>query len=341
MVMNLRIANEDDAKTWDSFIERSYNGSLFHSWTWLRLAEKHTGTILYPLMALKENSPVAVFPLFLQKKGPFRLVFSPPPSTVLFYLGPVFSDFDIIKQERREKVYIEFQESVDLFIKNTLCAQYISISLSPELSDPRPFLWSGYDIEPQYDYVINLKNESDFLLDSLAKKPRQNMRRAKKRGMTVELGGRKEYEEILNLMDIRYAQQGKNVNPSRKYLLDIFDAYKKYMRIFIARLNDDIVTGSIDFQYKDTHYSWIGNPKPRYPVTPSPNDLLIWESVLFARESGMKYYVTMNAAGNKRLHTYYASKFNPALKVHFSLKKSTVLMNIMEKGYSGIVKPFR
>lgn len=341
MVMNLKIANEDDAKNWDSFIERSYNGSLFHTWTWLRLAEKHTKTILYPLIAVKENSPIAVFPLFLQKKGPFRLVFSPPPSTVLFYLGPVFSDFDTIKQERREKVYIEFQESVDNFIQNTLGAQYISIALSPELSDPRPFLWSGYDIEPQFDYIINLQCGSDILLDSLAKKQRQNLRRTKKRGITVELGGKKEYEEILNLMDIRYAQQGKNVNPSRKYLLDIFDAYKKYMRIFVAELNDDIVTGTIDFQYKDTHYSWIGNPKPRHPITPSPNDLLIWESICFARESGMKYYVTMNAAGNKRLHTYYASKFNPALNVHFSLKKSTVLMNILEKGYSGFVKPFR
>jgi len=338
MTLELKVAQEDDAKEWDSIISKSLHGTLFHTWTWLRLAEKHTQTTLYPLIGLKDNVPIGVFPLFYQKKGPFRLVFSPPPSTVLFYLGPVIADYNKIKQEKREKIFLNFQESVDNFIKNKLNAQYISISLTPDLQDPRPFLWSGYSIEPQYDYIIDLSRGVDSLLRDIDKKQRQNLSRAKKRGILVELGGKNEYEEILNLMDIRYKQQGKIVSPSRKYLLDIYDAYKDNMKIFIAKIDNKIVTGSIDFQYKDTHYSWIGNPKPKNHTTPSPNDLVIWESVRFAQEKGMKYYVTMNAAGNNRLHSYYASKYNPDLKVHFSLKKTTFIMNLLEKGYSGIFK---
>ena len=41
--------------------------------------------------------------------------------------------------------------------------------------------------------------------------------------MTVEIGGKKEYEKILDLMDIRYAQQGKNITVSREYFLDLYD----------------------------------------------------------------------------------------------------------------------
>jgi hypothetical protein len=338
MAIEIKIAQPHDAKEWDTIISNSLHGTLFHTWKWLKIAEMHSKSTLYPLIGMRDSTVFGVFPLFLQKKGPFRMVFSPPPSSVLFYLGPVLVDFDKIKQEKREKIYVEFQNSVDCFIKNKLKPQYVSISLMPDLQDPRPFLWSGYSIEPQYDYVIDLSCGCESLLNNLAKKQRQNLSRTKKRGVTVELGGKKEYEEILNLMDIRYAQQGKIVNPPRKYLLDIYDAYQDNMKIFVAKINNIIVTGSIDFQYKDSHYSWIGNPKPKDRITPSPNDLLIWESICYAKKKGMKYYVTMNAAGNSRLHSYYASKFNPDLKVHFTLKKTNFMMNLLEKGYSGFIK---
>ncbi len=113
------------------------------------------------------------------------------------------------------------------------------------------------------------------------------------------------------------------------------------MKIFVAKVDGEIVTGSIDLQYRDTHYSWIGNPKPKKPISPSPNDLLIWESVRYAHEQGFRYYVTMNAAGDKRLHSYYASKFDPELKAHFSVKKNSFLAGILETGYSDLIKPLK
>ena len=142
-------------------------------------------------------------------------------------------------------------------------------------------------------------------------------------------------------MDIRYAQQGKNVTVSREYFLDLYEVYKDYLKIFVAILDDKVITGSIDFQYRDTHYSWIGNPKPKTRISPSPNDLLIWESVRYAFEQGFRFYVTMNAAGDKRLHSYYASKFDPDLRAHFTVKKHSYLTGILEKGYTNITKPLK
>ena len=110
--------------------------------------------------------------------------------------------YDTLKQEKREMNYIDFQNLVEHFITNELKAHYISISLSPALQDPRPFTWSGYTFEPQYDYIIDLSIGLESLLQTLDKKGRQNLNRAKKRGITVEIGGKKEYEKILDLMDI-------------------------------------------------------------------------------------------------------------------------------------------
>lgn len=339
MTIEIRIAQIDDAKEWDSIISHSPHGTLFHQWEWLKITEKHTRSQLYPFIGLKGSTPIGVFPLFFQKKGPLRMVFSPPPHAALFYLGPVMVDDDMLKQQKREFNYIEFQKSVDAFIKKDLKAHYISISLSPSLQDPRPFGWSGYSVELNFDYCVDLSHTFDYLLQRLDKKQRQNLNRAKKRGITIEIGAKKEYEKILDLMDIRYEQQGKNVMESREYFLDIYDKYKENLKIFVAKVDGEIVTGTIDLQYRNTHYSWIGNPKPKKPIAPSPNDLLICESVRFAQEQGFRYYVTMSAAGDKRLHSYYASKFDPELKVYFSMKKNTSLAGILEKGYTQIIKP--
>jgi hypothetical protein len=140
---------------------------------------------------------------------------------------------------------------------------------------------------------------------------------------------------------IRYAQQGKIETTSKDYFLDIYDAYNDNLKIFVAKIDNDIVTGSIDFQYRDTHYSWIGTPKTENHPSPSPNDLLIAESVRYACEQGYQYYVTLSAAGNKRLHTYYASKFNPELYVRFGATKKSILAGIVEKCYTDIIKPSR
>jgi hypothetical protein len=341
MTIEICLAQNDDAKKWDEINANSPHGTLFHTWDWLKNTEKHTQTMLFPFIGSKSSTPIGIFPLFFQKKGPVRMVFSPPPHAALFYLGPVMGGYDTLKQEKREINYLGFQNSVEHFIRNELKANYVSISLPPGLRDPRPFIWSGYSFEPQYDYIIDLSIGLDSLLQKLDKKGRQNLNHAKKRGIRVELGGKKEYEKILDLMDIRYAQQGKNVTVSREYFLDLYEAYKDYLKIFVAILDDKVITGSIDFQYRDTHFSWIGNPKPKTRISPSPNDLLIWESVRYAFEQGLRYYVTMNAAGDKRLHSYYASKFDPELRAHFMVKKHSHLTGILEKGYTNITKPLK
>jgi len=341
MTFEIRIATNEDAEEWDAIISKSPNGTLFHRWDWLKITQKHTQTMLFPLIGMKKGIPIGVFPLFFQQKGPVRMVFSPPPHAALFYLGPVLVGYDTLKQEKREINYIGFQNSVEYFIKNDLKANYVSISLTPGLQDPRPFTWSGYSFEPQYDYIIDLSIGPDSLLQTLDKRGRQNLNHAIKRGISVEIGGKKEYEKILNLMDFRYAQQGKNVTVSRAYFLDLYEVFKDHLKIFVAILDGKIVTGSIDFQYRDTHYSWIGNPKPKTRISPSPNDLLIWESVRYACEQGFRYYITMNAAGDKRLHSYYASKFDPELVAHFTVKRHSYLTGILEKGYTNITKPLK
>ncbi len=341
MKLELRIAEEKDAHAWDNLIESSPQGSLFHQWKWLRITERHTSTKLYPLMGMHDNVPVAVLPLFCQKKGFIRMAYSPPPHASIFSLGPAFAGYNAFRQDEKEEVLLEFQRAFDTFIENTAGAGYVSISLSPDLADPRSFAWAGYTITPQYDYYTDLSPGPERLFQSLDKKQRQNLNRALKRGMTVEQGGRMELERILDMMTDRYQEQSKAVTESREYFMEIYDAFEKYLKIFVAKAEGEILSGVVDFHYRNTHFSWIGNPKPKKPISPSPNDLLIWETIRYACNHGCRYYVTMSAAGNRRLHSYYAAKSNPELRIRFLATKKTFIARMMEAGYSRIMKPLQ
>jgi hypothetical protein len=341
MTVEIRLAQNNDAKEWNSIISQSPHGTLFHEWDWLKIIEKHTSTRFYPLIGMKKGEPIGVIPLFFQKKGPIRMVFSPPPHAGVFYLGPVLAGCDPFRQEKLENIYFEFQKCIENFMSEDLNAQYALISLAPALQDPRPFKWSGYSIQPHFDYAVDLSSGVDSLFSSLDRKQRSDIKRAKEREMIFGIGGEKEYEQILDLMDIRYAHQGKIVTVSRSYFIDLFKTYKHNIILSSIKIEGEVVTGTIHLKYRDTIYNWQGNPKPIKTVTPSPNDLLIWESIRYACENGFKYYTTMSAAGNKRLHTYYAAKCNPALIVRYTVSKKSLLAGIFENGYVKIIKPLR
>lgn len=341
MTVEIRIAQNADAQEWDMIISDSPQGTLFHHWEWLKITEKHTQTKLYPLIGIKNGVSIGVFPLFFQKKGPARMVFSPPPHAAIFYLGPVIVGFGLLRQEKKETISADFFKSVDSFILNNLKANYISFALSPAHQDPRHFSWTRYSVEPAYDYITDLSKGADYLFQSLDKKQRQDINRAKKRGISVEMGGQKEIGIILDLMTNRYEEQAKTVTVSQLYLTDIFDKFKDNISVFVTKFEGEIVTGLIDLNYRDMIYSWIGNPKPRIQISPSPNDLMAWETIRYGCEQKFKSHVTLGAAGNERLHTYYASKYDPELSIRFNVKKTSFTASIFEKGYMNILKPLR
>jgi len=341
MTVEIRILQNNDSKEWDSIISRSSHSTIFHQWTWLKIAEKHTHMKFYPLIGLKDGVPIGVYPLFFQRIGLINMVFSPPPHTTMFYLGPVFTEYEALKQEKQEKIFVEFQNSVDVFIKNELNAHYISISLSPGLQDPRPLTWSGYTVKPNYDYTIDISKGVETLYQSLDRKQRISLRNADKKGMIVEIGTKKEYEKILDLMEIRYTEQGQILTSSKEYFLDIYDAYKDILKIFVVKVDGEIVTGSIRIHFGDTLYGWFGNSRPKNPISPSPNHLLFWETIRFASEHGIRYYTTLGAAGDKRLHNFYAERLNPELKIRYFAIKKLFVAGIFEKGYTQILKPLQ
>lgn len=338
MNIELEIAGEDERDKWDTLVETSPHGTIFHTWEWLKIMEKHMKSRLYPVIGLKGTTMIGIYPLFFLKNYFFKSVFSPPPWVSVPYLGPVIADYNKLKQDRKESIFIEFQKEVDYFIKSELKPYYTQISSPPGLLDARPFKWTGYHIEPIYNYIIDLSKGVDYVWEQFKKNIRQNISRAIRRGISVEEGSKDDLEWIYETFTKRYEEQGRKVSISKRYLLDLYDFFHpQNMKIFVAKYNSELVGGMVDIYYKDKVVSWLGNTKANVENV-SPNELLQWGAIKYAIEHGLKYYEEMGA--NTERLCYYKSKYNPNLSICFSGKKySSPVSKLAEIAYFKVLKP--
>ena len=342
MEITIKIAGEEDKAAWNKIVEESAHGTIFHLWEWIKIAEKNIGYKLYPLMGLIDNGnkPVAVYPIFYKKRALIRSVFSPPPKTAMPYLGPVLSEYEELKQNKREGLLFDFQKSVSDFISSEIKPQYISLSTSPGLLDSRPYMWSGYNVWPSYNYTIDLTKGEEEIFKGFTKNLRQTINSTEKKGVAIELGGKKELNEIYRMLVENYTNQGKQLPISYEYVMDIFGTYyPNYMNIFVAKHEGEIIGGMVDVHYKSKAYSWIGNmrnSKSKLDV----NELIQWRAIQLGCKEGYKEYEIIGA--NTPRLSPFKTKFNPDLSVYFAATKySAQWVKIPEFAYMRILKPIR
>jgi len=325
-----------DGKQWDELVENSSYGTIFHTWDFLKIIEKHTPSKLYPILGLKGTNPIGLYPLFYQKKGFLKLVFSPPPHVAIPYMGPIFINFEKLKQNKKESLFNQFQKEVDAYISNDLNPSYIHILTIPDFIDSRPFLWLNYNVTPKYNYVIDLSHGLDFVWKNLKKKLRQNICKEDKKGVVIRKGTEKDMQEIYSLLSERYKDQDKNTRVNSDYLISLYSHFHpQNMKISVAEYEGEILGGLIDLYYKNKASSWIGNPKPKNTSIQS-TDLLQWEAIKRSYNTGCSSYEEVGA--NTQRLCRYKSKFNPDLSINFSAKKTDLLASISEKTYNKLLR---
>lgn len=336
--MNITLKTSGDPDEWNRIVENSPHSTIFHTWKWLKTVEQHTSSKLYPLIAYKKEHPVCAFPIFCQKKGLFKVVFSPPPKAAIPYLGPVFLDLDTLKQSKKESLLVNFQKAFDEYITNELKPHYLTISLPPTMIDTRSFKWSGYQIKPSYNYTIDLRDGDAVIWKNFKKKLRQGINASERKGVLVENGSRDDLEIIYNFLKENYENQHRKITIPSEYLYDIYDLfYPKNMAIFVAKYKGETIGGMVDLSYKSTVYSWIGSTKIKIKGL-AANDLIQWRALKWACQNGFDTYEIIGA--NTPRLSFFKTKYNPELSVYFNATKySSILIKATELMYINLLKP--
>lgn len=336
--IEVRVLSEDEHGLWDEIVERSPQATLTHKYDWLKIIEKHTDSKILLFAGYLGNEIIAAIPLFYRGKVFNKTLSSPISAAMIQNLGPVFPDYDTLKQDKREFYFREFQKELDTYIDTEIRPNKISIITAPNLLDVRPYIWNGYQVIPRYNYVKDIENLEE-IWNGFKKQLRKNIEKAEKAGLTVEEEGLDGYNLIIQLLSERLDKQDIEFPTSEGYLLDLYNKfYPDNLKIFIARLKGEPVTGIIVTAYRNKLSIWVGatqtDLKGIYPV-----DLLQWKIVEWGNKHGYKYCEILGA--NMPSISYFKSRYNFDLEIYFDVQRGDVIAEIFELAHKSMIKTSR
>jgi lipid II:glycine glycyltransferase (peptidoglycan interpeptide bridge formation enzyme) len=338
MDMDVSIASDSDRQLWDDIIFSSIEGTLFHTWKWLKIMEKHNRKKifsreyqgkLYPLIVREGDEIIGLIPVFFYNSPLLKIACSPPFSVENYYLGPVMKKNDAIKtHHKKQDLLYKFQKALDYFLKNTLKSNYISIHSSPGMSDPRPFIWSGYNVEPAFTNIIDLLPGEKTVYENFKQSVRTTIRKLEKNGVSTDFGSRNDVGLIYDLLERR-----DRIYATKEFIYEIYDNFfPENLNFFIAKKDDILLTGIITIAYKDKVSVWMGAPKITVNGV-SPNYIVYWESIRWACQHNFE---KLEIIGATDLALFpFKSKFNGEIIPYYSMKWYSPLNRFFVSVYRG------
>lgn len=329
--IEVRALKEDEYRLWDDLVERSPQATVAHKLEWLRIIEKHTDSKLYLFAGYLGSEIVAAIPFFIHRKYFIKTISSPINSAMIQNLGPILPCYDNLKQDKREFYFREFQKGLDKTIDRDIKPNMISIVTSSNLLDARPYVWNNYQVVPKYNYICNIESLEE-VWKGFKKQLRKNIENAEKAGLIVVEGGPEEFNFIIESLSKRLDEQDVDFPTSKEYLLDLYNKFcENNLKIFVATLNGEMITGIIVTAYRNKLSIWVGatqvDLKGIYPV-----DLLQWKIIAWGNKNGYKYCEILGA--NVPSISYFKSRYNFNLEIYFAVQKTDMKT-------LGIIKSFQ
>lgn len=325
----------DNQSIWDTFVDDSPSGLLFHKWDFLKIVEKYSGYTLFRYGVFRGTNLIGIFPFFYHKNALFRSVFSPPPQSGIPYLGFIMNpEFDSLKQDKKETHLNQVIDEMNACI-NSLSPNYISLSTVSNFIDMRPFKWSKFDINPKYTYMIHLDEE----LESIRNGFKMNLKRQLSHPDTLRLTlvPSNDLSFFYDLMKRRYEEQGLNYPVySAEYIKELLRAYPDHMRLYYLYRENEVLGSIITQEYK-RYITWMGNA--RMPDKIFGNEYIIWHLIQKAKGEGFRKF-ELTGADTKNL-CQFKSKFNPSLEVSYEISKNDSRGKIARLMYINFIKKRR
>lgn len=324
--LHLRIVPVPADARWDEAVSRS-RGSAFHSSRWLQAVASVAQAELLPATIERDGATVGLVPLFLFRRGPFRIMASPPPLAATPYLGPVCPP-ELLPEVLR--AVREFAESYG--------AAYLELRMADDLP---PACWqsAGFEREARATHVLDLQPGLDTLWQKcLDPACRRAIRKAEREGVTIE-------EVALDAVADRYyamaemvfARHDRPPPLSQQDYLRIAGAIQQgaTVRVLAAVWRGEIVAAGI-FPFDSETVYYLDGVSDRDAQAVRPNNLLHWEVIRWAVAQGLRRYDMVGAGvpgvarfkqtfgAQERPYTYIFAYLSPLSRLARSVYRATI-----------------
>lgn len=308
---------------------------VFHAPEPLSILESHTTADLHLYGGFKGEHAVALLPVFVRESAVGRAIMSPPPSMGVPHLGPVMAP-NSPKRRKQESANRTFVEGVLNELDAHASSSLSRIMCHPEYSDPRPFGWAGFEIQPSFTYVLDTSSSTpDALLSSFTRSLRRDITKGEDLDLTVSIEGveaaRQEYDQI----KARYAEADEPAPFTWEYIKDIVTGLDDRCRVYTVRDGSGTFLSAVIVLYSnDVAYFWAGGTRATYENL-SVNSLLHWRIIKDIIEDPPFDSVTrydLVGANTERLCEYKA-KFGADLVPYYVVESGGPAMNLAKKAY--------
>jgi hypothetical protein len=320
----------EDKLLWDNFINSNAESQLFHKWDSLKIIEKHSKHDLKPYGIYKDKSKklLCVLPLFIKNYNGLKFIFSEPPRCGIAVLGPVMDPtYYSLKQHQRESMLNEIVQNINKEL-DKLSPNYISITLGSNLKDTRHFKWTGYQIDINYTYNINLLNTLDEIWNKFDRDCRREIRTNNKYNLMIKRAD--DLQLFYSIIEKRYNEQGlQHPFISFDYFKDLMHKFPNNIAAYFLYNDRDLIDVLANYEFNNRLVFWRGYVCLDKSI--HSNEFLTWEFIKKAKTDGLTN-LEIQGANTKRL-CLFKSKFNPTLETYYILHKKDLFGKTAEYLY--------
>ncbi len=276
----------ENKNIWDNFLESSSNPQVLQSYSWGEI--KHNFSWKPIRLGIYENEELKGVILLLKKTIPFsggKSIFYAPRGPVINY-----SDSEILKSLIKgiieiNKYHKAIVLKIDPFIlENDEHNKKILIDCG--------FIKTNEQIQPRCTFIVNLEKTPEEMLMSFEPKTRYNIKLAEKKGVKINrVEDEKGVSVFYNLL-CETAKRDEFTIHTENYYQTIWKLLRNdnnKCEIFLASVEDKIISGVFLFIFKDTCWYMYGASNNSYRNY-MPNQLIHWEIIKWVKSLGIKKY---------------------------------------------------
>jgi len=303
VALKINLLSSEDSLRWNSFSNDHKFSCLYHSEKWRDVIQTSYRISNYYLIAYENRKTIIENGLYINAKniendgddkkivGTFPLIHI---SSWLFGKNlvsiPYFDLGGILATDK-------FSE-IALLKKSILLAEELGVT-QIEFRQNHHLLSFGDFINGQAEWklsistnkvrmILDISDNSEFLLKSFNSKLRSQIRKPIKEGLIAKIGGVELIDDFYNVFAENMRDLGSPVH-SKKFIAETLKAFPNTANVFIVYSDRKPLAGSVTIGFKDTLSNPWASSLRRYSHL-APNMLLYWSMLEFACQSGYRRF---------------------------------------------------
>lgn len=260
----------DAGGSWRRVVHESTQSSLAHAPEWFQLIQEAYGHHPIYLSAHDGQGRWGVLPAFAVRRPFFgTVVTSMPfldsggPCAPSLALARVLVDHLVAEARRIGARLVELR-----------CSEPLSLPVAP--------------IQTKVNMTLHLQNDPDHVWRHFDKTVRNQVRKAERSGLTIELGGAEKLSAFYDAFVERMRDLGSPVH-APAFLAAVFERFGSQARILLVKKGNQTAGGLVALTFKDRLIvPWATSSKEYFPLC--PNMLLYWEAIRMACVEGFRRF---------------------------------------------------